>query len=375
MTDVQNVLIVGAGIGGLTLASALKRRGIDSEIVEISEDRSVQGVGIALQGPTLRALDTIGVIDQCLDVGFGINALVVGDVNCSITDTIPMPHMLGDAYPGVAGIMRPAFQQILADTADEAGVPVRPGMTVSALEQDEDGVDVELSDGSRARYQLVVGADGINSRVREMVFDPNLKPEPTGQAVWRATIDRPPEVDNLMMFYGPRNKAGFNPVSDKEMYVFLVQNPPNRERISKEELPSVLRAQLSDFQGIMGEARDRIEDPEKILYRPVEVLISPAPWYRGRVVLIGDAAHATTPHLASGAGMAIEDAIVLSEELATRDELSDALESFMARRYERSRMVYENSIQLGKWEMDPGDPNADPVGLSRTSIGLLAQPL
>ena len=91
--------------------------------------------------------------------------------------------------------------------------------------------------------------------------------------------------------------------------------------------------------------------------------------------LIGDAAHATTPHLASGAGMAIEDAIVLSEEVATRDDLGEALEGFMRRRYERSRMVYENSIKLGEWEMNPADPEANPVELSRTSIGLLAQPL
>ena len=137
----------------------------------------------------------------------------------------------------------------------------------------------------------------------------------------------------------------------------------------------MLRSQLSDFGGIMGEARDRIEDPAKILYRPVEVVLAPAPWFRGRVVLIGDAAHATTPHLASGAGMAIEDAIVLSEEVATRDDPGNALEGFMRRRYERSLMVYENSIKLGEWEMNPADPDADPVGLSRTSIGLLAQPL
>ena len=375
MASIRGVLIAGAGIGGLTLATGLTRRGIEAEIVEISDDLTVQGVGIALQGPTLRALNVIGVIDDCVAAGFGITELVVGDIDCNVTDRVPMPRLLGDAYPAVLGIMRPDFQYILLRSAREAGVSIRTGVSIDSIDQDERGVDVVLSDGTTGRWDLVVGADGIGSAIRTSVFGSDLVPAATGQMVWRATLDRPPEVDNLMMFYGPRNKAGFNPVSESEMYVFLVQNPPHPERIAAVDLPSVIRGQLGDFGGIMGEARDRIEDPDKILYRPVEVVFAPEPWYRGRVVLIGDAAHATTPHLASGAGMAIEDAIVLSEEVAMRESLRDALESFMRRRYERSRMVYENSIKLGEWEMNPSDPDADPVGLSRTSIGLLAQPL
>ena len=375
MTDVKRVLIVGGGIGGLTLASSLRRRDIDVEIVELSNDWTVQGLGIALQGPTLRALDTIGVIDRCLAVGWGINALVIGDANCNIKETIPMPRLLGDRYPAVAGIMRPAFQKILIDAARDAEVPIRLGDSVDALTQDDTGVDVRFTGGGTDRYDLVVGADGINSSIRKMVFDAGLNPSRTGQAVWRATTRRPEEVTDLMMFYGPRNKAGFNPVSATEMYIFLVQNTADAPRISLQKLPDALHEQLADFGGLMGRARDAITDPDKIIYRPIEVVFCAAPWYRGRVVLIGDAAHATTPHLASGAGMAIEDAIVLAEELATKEVLEAALEGYMARRYERSKMVCENSVQLGEWEKNPGDPAADPVGLSRKSLGLLAQPL
>jgi 2-polyprenyl-6-methoxyphenol hydroxylase-like FAD-dependent oxidoreductase len=125
----------------------------------------------------------------------------------------------------------------------------------------------------------------------------------------------------------------------------------------------------------MGEAREQVVDPHHITCRPIEVAFCPAPWYRGRVVLIGDAAHATTPHLASGAGMAIEDSIVLAEELATKSTVAEALQGYMRRRFDRSRMIYENSIQLGEWDKDPADPAADPAGLSAKSLGLLAQPL
>lgn len=375
MTTVKRVLVVGAGIGGLTLATALRKRGIESEIVEITPDRTVQGIGIALQAPTMRALNEIGVIDRCVEIGFPSNEMSICDVAGNVMNTMPLPRVLGPSYPATLGIFRPGFQQILADAAEDAGVPLRLGTTVSVLQQSDDGVDVELSDGSRDRYDLVVGADGIFSTIRKLVFDSNVEPVPSGQLVWRATIDRPPEVDRFMMFFGPRNKSGFNPVSHEEMYVLLVQNPPYDARIPDAQMPGELREQLSDFGGLMADAREQIKDPKKIHRRPVEVAFSPAPWYRGRVVLMGDAAHATTPHLASGAGMAIEDAIVLSEELAARPKLNDALEGYMTRRYERSRMVYDNSIQLGKWEMNPADPSADPAGLTAKSFGILAQPI
>ena len=101
----------------------------------------------------------------------------------------------------------------------------------------------------------------------------------------------------------------------------------------------------------------------------------PPPWYRGRVVLIGDAAHSTTPHLAAGAAMAIEDALVLAEQLATDAAVADALAAFQERRTERCRMVVENSVQLGKWEQHPDDPEADHDGLSARSWAALAEPI
>ena len=375
MTDVRRALVVGGGVAGLTCAVGLTRRGIEVVIAEINPGLAVQGIGIALQGPTLRALKTIGLLEECVAEGFGLRDLVIGNADCEVTSVVPMPLLLGDKYPAVLGTMRPAFQKVLAEAARATGAEFRFGRTVESLRQDRTGVDVVFSDGSEGRYDLVIGADGINSLIRGQVFDPALKPVRTGQTVWRAMLDRPKEVDTLMMFYGPRNKAGFNPCSEREMYVFLVQNTSDPIRVPAGQLPGVLREQLADFGGVMGQARERIVDPERIVCRPIEVVFCPAPWYRGRIVLVGDAAHATTPHLASGAGMAIEDSIVIAEELAIKPTIEEAMHGYMARRFERSRMVYENSIQLGEWEKNPTDPKADPAGLTARSLGLLAQPL
>jgi 2-polyprenyl-6-methoxyphenol hydroxylase-like FAD-dependent oxidoreductase len=202
-----------------------------------------------------------------------------------------------------------------------------------------------------------------------------MKPRFTGQAVWRATVPRPAEVGALHVYYGGPSQPGLNPVSARQMYVFLVENVPGNPRRETEELPKILRALLDGFGGPLAAARDDIVEPEQIVYRPIEALIVPEPWHRGRILLLGDAAHVPTPHLASGAGLAIEDAIVLIELLATGAPIAATLEVFMARRFARCRMVVDNSVQLGAWDLNPGTPGADPAGLVDRTMMALAQPI
>jgi len=122
------------------------------------------------------------------------------------------------------------------------------------------------------------------------------------------------------------------------------------------------------------EVANRLTDPKAVLFRPLEVLFLDPPWYRGRVVLIGDAAHSVTPHLSSGGGMAIEDAVVLTEMLQKPGSLDERLDAYMKRRYPRVRMIYDNGLQLGEWEKNP-TPDADPAGLSAKSYQALAGPI
>jgi 2-polyprenyl-6-methoxyphenol hydroxylase-like FAD-dependent oxidoreductase len=157
------------------------------------------------------------------------------------------------------------------------------------------------------------------------------------------------------------------------MYIFLVQT--GHPRLRDEELAPVMRGMLADFGGLVAEVRDQIQRPERIAYRPFSSMLLPAPWYRGRVVLVGDAAHCPTPQMASGAGMAVEDTIVLSELLGGDLSLDAALERFMQRRYERCRLVVEASCQMSEWEKHPGTPGADPVGVLAKANAALAAPI
>ncbi len=377
MTAVRNALIVGGGAAGLSAATLLNARGIDAEIVEINPDLQPLGSGLTMLGPTLRALQMVdsGVLERCVRNGAGHHVLGFGNADGEIVERLTLPQPAGPDYPGGFGIMRPIFWGLLADMAEQAGTRIRLSTTVAAIEQHDDGVDVELTDGTRGTWDLVVGADGLHSKVRELAFPDAAEPFFTGQTVWRAVVPRPTGLSSDMgMYYGPRNKAGANPVSADEMYVFVVENTPELTRPPREQWPDLIQAQLTEYGGLIGWARERMTDPARIDRRPLHAILVAAPWHRGRVLLIGDAAHSTTPHLAMGAGIAIEDAVVLAEVLESRDRLDPALEEFMARRFERCRLVVENSLQLGEWEKRPDDPDADPAGLSNASWAALAAP-
>lgn len=377
MAAIQNVLIVGGGAAGLCAATALSKRGVRVDVAEINEEIRPLGSGLTMNGASLRALKMVDeeTLKRCVRSGAGHPALTFRSADGAVLHRVPMPQAAGPDYPGGFGIMRPVLWGLLAETAQKHGAHIRLKTTVQAIEQRPDGVDVELTDCSHHEYDLVVGADGLHSKVRELVFPEAPQPFFTGQTVWRAVVPRPDDSDHdIAMYYGPHNKAGVNPVSDTHMYVFVVENTPEIERPPREQWPALIREKLTDFGGIIGWARERMTDPEKIDRRPLHALLLRSPWHRQRVLLIGDAAHATTPHLAMGAGIAIEDAVVLGEVIEAHDDLEEALTVFMDRRFERCRLVVDNSLQLGEWEKNPDDPAADPAGLSDSTMALLARP-
>src|SRR5262249_44245455 len=147
---------------------------------------------------------------------------------------------------------------------------------------------------------------------------------------------------------------GLVPISKDEMYMFFLEKRQAPDYIEAHDWPESLRRALAEFSGPIADIREAITPQSRIIYRPLFAVLMPRPWHRGRTVLIGDAAHATTPHLASGAGLAVEDAVVLAAELERAASCETALQAFMARRYERCRMIVENSVRLGDIEQGGG---------------------
>jgi 2-polyprenyl-6-methoxyphenol hydroxylase-like FAD-dependent oxidoreductase len=256
---------------------------------------------------------------------------------------------------------------------------VRLGLSVKSLSQDDSGVDVVFTDGTEGRYAVVVGADGVNSTIRRMVFGNENQPRFMGQGCWRFTTERPQEIENAFMYHGRKSLAGLIPLTPKHMYLLLLTEEKGNPWFAPEELRTRLAERLAEYGGLIGELAQRIPDASEIVYRPLEPLLLPAPWTHGRVVLIGDAAHTTTPHIAQGSSMAFEDAVVLAELLCSGgDEVSNLLQ-FTSRRYERCKLIVNSSVQIGKWQLqawngDP-DPTADPITLSTQVLEALRAPL
>lgn len=372
---IKNALIVGGGFSGMSAAIQLRKRGIDVDLVEIDPGWRSYGAGISIGGATLRAFRTLGVLSRFLEEGFAGDGTDIHAPDGRLLAQLPTPRIAGDDVPGNGAVMRPVLAKILADKTRAVGTRVRLGCTITTLAQDADGVDVAFSDGTRGRYDLVIGADGLYSKMRERLLPDAPAPRYSGQGVWRAVLPRLPEVERTLLWVSDTVKVGLNPVSREEMYLFVNEIRPTNEHIPPAEFLPRLRALLAPFPApIVQKAAALLREDSLIIFRPLEGLLVREPWYKGRVVLIGDTVHATTPHLASGACIGIEDAIVLAEELGHADSVDTALRRFQSRRWERCRMVVENSGRLGEIEMRGGDKD-EHARIMRQSFLALAEPI
>jgi len=286
-----------------------------------------------------------------------------------------------DRFPSHNGISRRTLHDILYAKAMDEGVNIMMNTSVDALVDTGDGVDVTFTNSDTGKYDIVVAADGIYSKVRGLVFG-DYKPEYVGASVWRYTFPRPEGLETGYMYMGKKAKVGLIPTTESTIYMFVVsvegkENP----LIKKEEFVSKLSSYLDEFDvSFVKEVQGHINDPDEVNYRPLEIMTVPAPWYKGRVIMIGDAAHATVPQLGSGAALAIEDAVVLSEELGKDQLVDDAFQKYMSRRYERCKAIVDASETLVEWERMEFSGEKMPEGanigaLMGKAMMLLRQPI
>jgi 2-polyprenyl-6-methoxyphenol hydroxylase-like FAD-dependent oxidoreductase len=375
----KKILIVGGGLGGQSVAIALRKINIEAEIVEINPTFNVYGVGIIQQANALRALDAIGV---------GQEAMRRGSPYGQVKMCLPNGHQIGAAgpppsekYPSHNGISRKLLHDILYEEANNLGVKYRMGLTVASIEQNSDNVNVTFTDGSVGIYDILIVADGINSKVRNMVFGEH-KSRYVGLSVWRYPFKRHADLDTGYMYFGKKSKVGFIPMTDETMYMFVVTaEGEDNPVIPENELVPRLKACLEEYPvKIAQDAIEQITDSKLVNYRPLEALRMQSPWYKGRVVVLGDAAHATIPQLGSGAALAIEDAVVLAEEIQKGGEVSNIFDAYMKRRFDRCMMVVNASETLGEWELlefqgKPLPEGANAGALMGKTIGALAAPI
>jgi 2-polyprenyl-6-methoxyphenol hydroxylase-like FAD-dependent oxidoreductase len=336
-------------------------------------------VGIIQQANALRALDALGVAEETMRRGspYGkVKMCAPTGFQFGEAGTPPMGN-----YPTHNGISRKILHDVLYEAALKNGVVIRMGVTVSDIENEGTRVSVKFTDNTEGDYQLVVGADGINSKVRSLVFG-DYEAKYIGSSVWRYPFKRPAELETGYMYFGKKTKVGLIPMTADMMYMFIVAaEGDDNPLIPQEDFVPIMKAHLAEYPVKM--VADRIEeitDATKAVYSPLKTLMMSESWFKNRVVMIGDAAHATIPQLGSGAALAIEDAVVLGEELQKDQSVEDALTNYMTRRFERCKMVIDASNTLAEWEQMewkgiPLPEGANMGMLMGKTLGALAAPI
>lgn len=350
MGCIKKILIVGGGIGGLATAVAMRQKGVEVDLVEVKSEWTVVGVGIIQPSNALRALSHIGLSQRCIDNGWPFEGWQLFNEAGSLVGAVPTPRAENSDCPPNNGITRPLLHTMLSGAAMDLGVNIQLGMSVEAIEQSAESTSVTFTDGRQASYDLVVGADGIYSKIRDLIFG-KTEVKFVGQSVWRFITARPKEMQWAGIYSGHRNKVGLVPLSEELMYLFLVTPEPGNPRKPGDQLHTLLREQISDYSGLVGDLAEELKDASQVVYKPIEELFVTGSWHRDRVVLIGDAAHAASPHLAAGASMAIEDAVILAQLVDEHTELEDALNAYDERRQPRCRRVSDACAKLVEGEL------------------------
>lgn len=369
---VEKILIVGGGVGGMAAAMRLCETGHDVDLIDLDPNWGVYGTGITLSVLTLRALCDLGLAEDVMREGNCYDGFTLCNQQGEVVRQMEMPRLFSKDVPAEGGILRPALHAIMKARVLEKGAKVRTGLSVAAINQSADGVEVEFTDATTGRYDLVIGADGLFSKVRTMIFPDAPKPKFTGQACWRALFDIPAGWTCGHMFMSEKIKLGFSLCSPDKMYLYLLEHVPDNPWRMPESLPGLLRELMAGFGGEPARLRETITQDTPILYRPLESVLLTKTWSHGRVVLLGDAVHATTPHLGSGAGAAVEDAIVLSDLLTSSGSLAEALSLYDQKRIPRASLVVNNSLKIGELEMTSGSMH-EQAALMGESMKAIAQ--
>lgn len=376
MTAVHKVAIAGSGVAALAAAIQLAKAGVEVDVFELKPELSTLGSGISLQGNALRVFDALGVWDDVRAAGYPFEGLTLRapGPGAPIVAELPDVNTGGPDYPAGMGMPRPALARILHEHAAKAGVRVHFGSRVTGLQESDGGVEVFVNDESAGEFDLLIGADGLHSTVRGLIGIDTV-PQPTGMGIWRSFVSRPAEVVRSELYYGgPVFIAGYTPTGEDSMYAFLVERAQDRSAVTDEEAVAIMREESQAYQGPWESIRADLADGARVNYTWFTSHIVPAPWNRGRVVVIGDAAHSCPPTIAQGAAQALEDALVLTELLIAHDEVDRQLwDEFHARRLPRARAVVEASVQLGQWQLD-GVKDADVPGLMFGIAHRMAEP-
>ena len=348
-TKTMDILIIGGGIAGCSAAIALSAHGHRVRIVEKQEAWKFQSSGIFVYANGLQSLLRLGLLPDILAAGYaipgGVNAYFDHTGRPIVETVYPMAE--NGQIPAILGIKRAELHRVMAAKVTQLNVAMFLGTTVSNLEDRGNQVAAQFSDGTVGTFDLVIGADGVNSATRRLLgFD--VAPRYSGFGVWRAVHKRPADLTAKIMIMGRGKRFGIMPISDDRLYTFGTVVEPKETFHPPEDWPSLMRDTFSEISGPAAQFLAELGEGSEVLYTAVEEVVLPLPWHKGRVVLIGDAAHASTPFMGQGGALAMQDALVLAEALELHETTPAALSAFGAARLPVCQFVQDVSRRVGE---------------------------
>ena len=337
----RKILVIGGGIGGLTVAIALQQRGLEAHVYESADRLRAVGAGIWVPANAMQVLDRLGLAEAVTREGLPLKAIELWDKDEGPLTRLDLLEIKATCGQTIVSIHRATLQHLLARAVEPDTLHL--GKKCIGFRQDGDHVVAGFADGTEVEAEVLIGADGIHSVIRNTLF-PEVKLRYSGQTCYRGIARM--KVSDVMAatcreVWGGRHRFGFSPVTEQQVYWFapMVAPPGGTEPVQPEA-----------YAGFPAPI------PEMIALTPVNEIIRTdlydfppmGQWHRGRVVLLGDAAHAMTPNLGQGGGQAIEDAFVLAHQMSTPSSLAAALQGYEHVRQSKVRRMVDTAWRLGQ---------------------------
>ncbi len=342
----KKIIIIGGGVGGLCTAIALQQSGFDVKVYEKVKKLGEVGAGLTLWSNALHVLRALGLADAVIAAGSKLTRSQIRADNGETLFDARTDEMETKYGEPVVAIHRAALHEILINALKPDTLKL--SMNCARFEQDENKVTVHFENGESDSADVLIGADGIHSVVRKQMF-PEIELRYSGYTAWRGVVETENEaaLGLTSESWGRGARFGIVRVDKKRVYWFATRNQPIGEKATGEQRKFKLMNLFNKWHNPINHLLD--STPAEIILQNDICDIAPfTSWTKGRVTLLGDAAHPTTPNMGQGACMAMESAYVLAHALGEEPDYRSALKRYESERHERTAWVTNTSWMIGK---------------------------
>ena len=340
-------IIIGGGIAGLTAAITMEQAGLDFTVYEAAPELKPYGAGIWMAPNAMQVFDRIGVKNAVLNAGIELERVGITNENLQLIHGLDMSRMKRKFGSSIVAVHRAKLQQVLYSFVSPEKVILNKAMVL--VSDNSNKVEVEFADGTKAEADFVIGADGMNSKVRAHIY-PEFPLRYSSQTCWRGLVTHNLSKEwknSTLELWGKQLRFGMAEMADNQIYWFAVKTAPVGEQDTTVNIKAYLLDEFSQFDGPVHELINATPD---YMIRRTDLFDLPGlkQWHKGKVCLIGDAAHAATPNLGQGGAQAVEDAYSLVTKLKFEGNIEKAFSTFRNERYGKVRKIIFGSYWIGR---------------------------